>query len=106
MILSGKDRSRKLQKKEKKTAVDLVHILSPLQIGFDKQAADGKLLLLVNFDLLRRGSKPVTEILVRGAKISGKFGPPDSLKNGPGARILRCKHFNDTSLCQSVCIVS
>ena len=57
----------------------------------------------------------------------GNFGPAKILVRGPKfpenlvrqtiiywsargimvrAQILRCKHFNDTSLCQSVCIVS
>ena len=56
----------------------------------------------------------LVKILVRGTKIPGKFGPLDyhfqkilvhAWNNGPSA-ILRCKYFNDTSLCQSVCIVS
>ena len=54
------------------------------------------------------------KILVWGTKIPGKFGPPDyyfqkmlvrAWNNGPSANT-RCKHFNDTSSCQSVCIVS
>ena len=53
----------------------------------------------------------VTEILVRGTKIPGKFGLLDyyfqkilvrAWNNGPSANTSVYKHFNDTSLCQSV----
>ena len=54
------------------------------------------------------------KILVRGTKIRGKLVRRTIIFrkywSARGimvrAQILRCKHFNDTSLCQSICIVS
>ena len=54
------------------------------------------------------------KILVRGTKIPGKLVRRTIIFRKywstrgimVRAQILRCKHFNDTSLCQSVCIVS